>query len=234
MLSLKIKAKKNEYSERFLKNFESLLMQFSSTGNIETIHQYKNSKFLAKGSDQSSWLHKEIYNEFDKGDDSNLIISYYYLCINIKQELQKSTGINDWAIQRFPSVRIQYPENISVFEFHKDSDYNHPLGEINFFMAITNCKDTATLQIEKNLGWNNFEPLILQPGEFAMINTSIFKHGDYVNKENFTRISVDFRMIPSMVLKNTETKTSISKNRSFNENDYFRNSNDIEKIVKIN
>ena len=99
-------------------------------------------------------------------------------------------------------------------------------------MAITKCQGTATLNIEKNLGWSNYKPLILKAGEFAKINTSIFKHGDYINKEEYTRISVDFRMIPTNVLNLSEVKNSLSKKRKFTENDYFRNSRDIEKTLK--
>ncbi len=233
MFSINIQSKKNKASINFQKNFEKLIYSFCAVNDIEKIHEYQTSNELfSKGTDQSSWLHKQIYKEFDKCDKSKLIISYYQLCINIKEELSNSTGIKNWAIQRFPSVRIQYPENISVFEFHKDNDYNHPLGEINIFLAVTKCKGTATLNIEKNLGWNNYEPLILKAGEFATINTSIFKHGDYINKENYTRISVDFRMIPSHVLNLSKVKNSLSKNRKFTENDYFRNSIDIEKTLK--
>ena len=234
MLVLKIKGKKNKYSEELLQNFQKFIEKISGIKNLENIHEYKTSnEILTRGTDQSSWFHKQIYNEFDKGDDSKLIISYYYLCLEIKKELFSKTGIENWAIQRFPSVRLQFPENISVFEFHRDSDYNHPLGEINFFMGMTKCQGTATLYIEKNLGWENYEPLILNEGEFAMLNTSIFKHGDYINKEKYSRVSIDFRMIPSKVLKNSEQKQSISKSKKFNENDYFRNSNDIEEKLSF-
>jgi hypothetical protein len=233
MFSIDIQTKKSKESLNFKKNFEKLIYTFCPVKEIEKIHEFKTSKELfSKGTDQESWLHKQIYKDFDKCDKSKLIISYYQLCMKIKKDLSNSTGIKNWAIQRFPSVRIQYPENISVFEFHKDSDYNHPLGEINIFMAITKCEGTATLNIEKNLGWRNYEPLILDAGEFAKINTSIFKHGDYINKENYTRISVDFRMIPTHVLNLSEVKNSLSKNRKFTENDYFRNSRDIEKTLK--
>ncbi len=150
MLSLKIKGKKNQYSMNLLRNFEDLIERICGIKNLENIHKFESSNTLfGKGTDQSSWFHKQIYKEFDKGDNSKLIISYYSLCLKIKKELELISGFKNWAIQRFPSVRIQYPENLSVFEFHKDSDYNHPLGEINFFMAITRCEGTATLNIEK-------------------------------------------------------------------------------------
>ncbi len=90
-------------------------------------------------------------------------------------------------------------------------------------------KAPQLLILKKNLGWKNYEPLILKAGEFTMINTSIFSHGDYINKENYTRISLDFRMIPSEVLRKTEPKLSISKSRKFTENDYFRSNTDIER-----
>ena len=234
MLSINIEAKKNKASDLFHHKFEDFILRSVNIENIENIHLLKNSnKLFTKGTDQSSWLHKIIYKEFDKADNSEVILAYYQLCSFLVKDLFESTKIHDWAIQRFPSVRIQYPENLSVFEFHRDSDYNHPLGEINFFMAITSCFGTAALHIEKNLGWENYEPLTLNPGEFAMINTSILKHGDFINKENFTRISVDFRMIPLQNLRNNEQKASLSKNRRFNENEYFRNYYEINDLIRI-
>ena len=132
-----------------------------------------------------------------------------------------SKNHNNWAIQRFPSLRVQFPNNVSVFEFHKDSDYSHHIGEINNFLAVTNCKNTSALHIQKNLGWEDYEPFNLISGELAQINTSIFKHGDLKNCENFTRISIDFRVIPLSVIKRAPVGKRITANKKMDENNYY-------------
>ena len=123
---------------------------------------------------------------------SDLLSKRRDLCRSWVNILTSRYGVQEWAVQAFPSIRVQFPNNLSVFEFHRDSDYNHPLGEINHFVAVTPCKSTAALWLERNLGWDNFAPLDLQPYQSAMINTSIFKHGDYINQEGYTRLSLIF------------------------------------------
>ena len=173
------------------------------------------------GSDQCTPAHNIIYKDFDKGLKSELVQSYRRIAKQWLDNLEEAYGIKDWAIQRYPSVRIHLPGNVSVFEFHRDSDYCHPLGEINHFISLTHSTGTASLHIEHNLGWSDFKPLVLQKNQSAIINTSIFKHGDMLNMEGYTRVSIDFRGLPEAVLNETKTSHSITKKRRFDCNDYF-------------
>jgi len=182
---------------------------------------------LVRGTDQTTLVHSRLYQEFDRGLDSPLIYTYRSLCNEWLESLVETYNIDRWAFQRFPSARIHFPDNISVFEFHRDSDYNHPLGELNHFLALTKANGTASLHIEQDLGWNNYKPLELDKGMSAIINTSIFKHGDYINKEGYTRVSLDFRAIPVEALECGDPLKSLTKHRVFDCDDYFISSTEL-------
>ena len=111
--------------------------------DLSNLHDlFKNNKLLKKGTDQSTLFHKAIYSTFD---DPNYFTSLFWLsycdfCLEIVEKLKKETGFNgEWAIQRFPTIRFHFPNNVSVFEFHRDSNYSHPIGEINCFYAFNDC-----------------------------------------------------------------------------------------------
>lgn len=189
---------------------------------LEELHKLGEVPLMTAGTDQLSIVHKLLYKEFDKGDQSSLVQLYQQLAETACEDLIKNSQFSEWAYQRFPSIRVHFPGNVSVFEFHRDSDYNHPLGEINHFLAITDCYNTAALWVEKNLGWNDVEPLNLNKGDLARLNTSVWLHGDRINNESYTRISMDFRCIPVSAIGSSKDKHSITKNIRFSTDAYFK------------
>ena len=200
---------------------------FNDFSALEDLHQIIQSDKFKKGSDQGSQIHKCIYTNFDEGIRSTLVYQYRQLCFQWLSWLQNSFSISEWAIQRFPSVRIHFPQNVSVFEFHMDSSYSHPMAEINHFLSLTNSFNTSALQVEQNLGCGNFLPLNLESNQSAYLNTSIFKHGDLINKEGYTRVSIDFRAIPVSVLQASKSLKSLSKGKAFTVDDYFIHSDQL-------
>jgi len=215
---------------RYYKNSRQLLETFSTflsaAMHCEGLEKLHNSNMLystslKRGTDQSTAAHLAVYKDFDQGLESTLVQSYRSLCAEWISELSHNFGIECWAIQRYPSLRIQLPFNISVFEFHRDSDYQHPFGEINHFLSLTAAEDSSALHVEENLGWNDFKPLNLQPAQSAILNTSVFRHGDFINSQGYTRVSIDFRAIPIDALNAQNTLKSITKSRSFDCSDYF-------------
>ncbi len=186
---------------------------------------------LQKGSDQSTIFHKAIYATFDKSNyfQTEFWENYKKLCFDILEKLKSETSyFGEWAIQRYPTIRIQFPNNLSVFEFHRDSNYSHPIGEINCFYAINECIDSSALHVEKNLGFEDYLPLNLNSGEYAILNTSIYKHGDVLNKTGKTRFSMDFRFIPTFIL--TNDKRSLTKGIILNTDSYFISENSMKSI----
>jgi hypothetical protein len=202
----------------------------SNNSKLEQLHMLVKpcsvgSDLLLRGTDQSTEFHRKVYSSFDCLDFKS---SYFYnkylsMCMKTISYLKScypATADQLWAFQRYPTIRIHFPDNISVFEFHKDSDYSHPLGEVNCFYALTQCTNSSALQVEENLGFSNYKPLNLEPGQYALLNTSIFKHGDLLNKTGFTRVSMDFRFIPQSILGASDSY-SLSTKKTFDVDDYF-------------
>ena len=80
---------------------------------------------------------------------------------------------------------------------HKDSDHlsNHPLGEKNFLIPITEMKDTNSIQIESKPDLKDFKSIHLVPGDLFYFNGNTCTHYNEKNVENKIRISLDFRTI---------------------------------------
>ena len=229
----------DEIREAFVLHIrEAILSSDSNKKNydLNSLHHseiYKNLR-LEKGTDQSTLFHKAVYSTFDESNyfESKFWKSYRKLCLNVLQKLKDERGyFGEWAIQRFPTIRFQFPENVSVFEFHRDSDYCHPISEINCFYAVNECLESSALHVEKNLGFEDYFPLNLKSGEYAILNTSIFKHGDFLNKTGKTRVSMDFRFIPKKHLNNE--KSSLTKGIKFNSDSYFIDEKEMDRM-KIN
>ena len=79
------------------------------------------------------------------------------------------------------------------------------------------------MHVEKHLGWFDYTPLNLHAESSALLNTSICRHGDKVNVEGYTRLSVDFRAIPISALTNPSLTVgkSLTKSKTFDTNDYY-------------
>ena len=48
---------------------------------------------------------------------------------------------------------------------HRDSEFNHQTGEINFWLPIANAQGTATLWSESESDKGDFHPFVLSYGE---------------------------------------------------------------------
>ncbi len=220
--------------ESFISHIKNSIIknnQSKSFLNLEDLHEIfeEHQELLQKGTDQSTIFHKAIYSSFDDPNYcfTEFCVNYRKLSLEVLVILKDQTGYKgEWAIQRFPTIRIQFPNNLSVFEFHRDSNYSHPIGEINCFYAINNCYKSSALQVERNLGFEDYVPLNLNPGQYALLNTSIYKHGDILNETKKTRISMDFRFIP--ISKLTEGRISLTKGIEFNTNSYFIRESEIK------
>ena len=122
--------------------------------------------------------------------------------------------------QKKPSFRIHYPNFTSYGKFHRDSDYSHPKDEINIWVPITKTIGTASMMIESEINKKDFKPVELDYGEFLIFNSEL-EHGNVVNKENYTRMSLDLRVIPKDVYDYDFKKSSATQNIEFKIGSYY-------------
>lgn len=141
-----------------------------------------------------------LYKEFIK-----------YLC----EEIFKKNLI----YQKKPSLRIHYPNYTSYGKFHRDSDYNHPKEEINIWLPITKARNTASMFIESEILKKDFKPVNLNFGQYLIFNSELM-HGNKVNREEYTRFSMDFRIMFKEDYKRFERSTTTQKIK-FQVGDYY-------------
>ena len=223
---------RDSFISHFKKAFSSIYL-IKENFELDDLHNLlvDEKNVLQKGTDQSTLFHKTIYSTFDHPSffQSEFWKNYRLLSLSIVDKLKKETCyFGEWAIQRYPTIRFHFPNNISVFEFHRDSNYLHPIGEINCFYALNECINSSALHVEKNLGFEDYVPLNLKPGEYAILNTSIYKHGDFMNLTKKTRVSMDFRFIPNIFLNNDES--SLTKKIKFTSDSYFIKETEMKKL----
>eukprot|EP00759_Apiculatamorpha_spiralis_P010663 PhF_6_TR17407/c0_g1_i1/m.26646 len=95
-----------------------------------------------------------------------------------------------------PSVRLQPGPCPDAFtRAHRDAEYGHQPGEINFWLPLTSHDMTQTsLWVESAPGVGDFHPLPLPYGQVAWFYGCLCYHYAPPNLSPFCRVSLDFRI----------------------------------------
>ena len=97
--------------------------------------------------------------------------------------------------QRPPSVRLQRPDASAYCREHRDAEYGHQVGEVNFWLPLTDPTRThTTLWVERSPGAADFHPLEVGHGEIAAFHGTLCRHRVPPNTSTSTRVSLDFRV----------------------------------------
>ena len=99
-----------------------------------------------------------------------------------------------------PTLRVHMPGRAPTIGLHSDSEYdNHEPGEINFWVPFTRVFASNTLWCESSPGACDFSPFELSEGQAVRFNGNKCRHYTMPNETCKTRVSIDFRVIPSSV-----------------------------------
>jgi len=157
--------------------------------DLQLLHETDHSKdqilfHLAK--DQ---LHfQEEYDAFVRG-----------VCIPYLASLPTLSGegenVEDFYYQSFPCIRIVQPGEFSIGP-HGDASYGHHPCSINFYVPLTKIEGSASLFLESRPGSEDWHPIVGGYGMVKMFAGAICKHFTPENHCDFTRVSLDFRIIP--------------------------------------
>jgi hypothetical protein len=127
----------------------------------------------------------------------------------------------DLVYQNRPTLRVCFPGNKAVGDWHRDRDYNHPVEEVNIWVPITNACGSNSIWIESSFDKEDYLPVDIDFGNFIIFDSGL-KHGNVVNEEGITRISFDFRVIPKSAYKApSEASLSYSQGIEFKLGDYY-------------
>jgi len=97
--------------------------------------------------------------------------------------------------QRPPTLRLQPGPARAMVRNHRDSDYGHQPGELNYWIPLTDIALTGVdLWAESDSDMGDYSPLGTQLGEVSSFHGTACRH--YVNRNEtpYTRASLDFRV----------------------------------------
>ena len=93
------------------------------------------------------------------------------------------------------TLRLQPGPSKAYNRVHRDAEYGHQIGEINFWMPLSDYALTHTaLEVETSPGSSNFKPLDISIGEIGMFHGTLLHHRAPANASVCTRVSLDFRI----------------------------------------
>lgn len=189
-------------------DFRSIICDYLNLYQLDNI--FVDQK-ITKENNQSTEYHKRFYNSLD--NDNRLKSLYDDFISNVIKNLFDEEII----YQVTPTFRLQAIDNVSVFAFHKDTEYGHSDKTINFFLPITKCYDTNALWVESG---SSFEPMECDYGDLITFDAVNLLHGNKVNKTGKSRISLDFRVLKMIDYCET-SKQTLSKNKRLILGDYY-------------
>lgn len=193
--------------------FREIIQKILECEELEKIHENFDFFLLERDKDQSTDFHKLFYSKYEKSGFKNL---YEEFIKNYVSKQLETAVIN----QTKPTFRVHMHDNLGVGEFHRDSDYDHPLEEINFLVPVTEARDTSTVWIESLPDERDFSPVNLTYGECLVFRGGILTHGNKINKTGNSRVSFDFRVIPKALFK-PSVGESINSGMKFDIGGYY-------------
>jgi len=201
--------------------FVSLFQELFGREDLENLHTdlEKEYDFFSKpGSDSDTRFHRVFYDKMRAGWPE-FLEAYKSL---IREEIVSIVGAKDELIyQKWPSFRVHLPNNVAVGGWHRDGDYNHPSGEINFILALTEMFESNTTITETEPNKMDFRQLELNPGQVVRFNGNQCLHGNLPNKTGVTRVSFDFRVMLPESYDSSHKLTSLSKGNKFLIGHYY-------------
>lgn len=192
--------------------FLAIIQGYLGADRLDEIHEGTNHELLTREKDQSTEFHQAYYERF--GEDFERIYK------RLLGEVVWPFIGEDLVYQRIPTFRVHLPGNIAVGEFHRDRDYSHGEGEINFWLPVTRAWDTNAVWIESSEGAEDFRPYTVEVGQVLVFDGVNLAHGNKTNETGKTRVSFDFRVIPRSQYK-PRTNVSVNTGVKFEIGGYF-------------
>jgi hypothetical protein len=190
--------------------FPALVAEFFDGQPLHLLHERHPKPADATG-DQDTPAHQVFYRSYGRVRP---------LYERFLREVVAPAYDEDLCVQRIPTFRIHYPGTIAVREFHRDSDYNHQSGVMNYWLPLTPAFATNTIWVESEPGSADFAPVGLDPGQVLRFSAVRLRHGNHANHTSVTRVSFDFRVLPRRLYHDSEL-TSVTKGVRLSLDDYY-------------
>lgn len=197
-------------------DFVKVISELFGVKELKSISE-KHDELFQVGSDSKTSFHNLFYDKYRSGWEE-----METLYANFIKGVIAPTVHEDFLYQKFPTFRVHLKNNVAVGAFHNDAEFNHPKGEINFIIPLTNSKDTASIWIESEPDKKDFEAVEMKVGELVKFNGNELTHGNKKNETEHTRVSMDFRILPISKYDENNSKESVTRNTKFIEGEYYK------------
>jgi hypothetical protein len=203
-------------------NMTSEVCTALNTNDLSLIHKAIDQSYTLRtvDNDDKTRFHEQFYSRLNAGW-YDFIFLYHTLILEIKDFYNIK---HELVFQKTPSFRVHLPGNLAVGEFHSDSKYNHPWGELNISVPLTDAKPPRAIVIDVNGDGKNshFEDMSCEHGQLAIFNGNTLLHGNRINDSDLTRVSFDFRLLTkSDYIKDAQERSSFGQNIKFNMGGYY-------------
>eukprot|EP00928_Gymnodinium_smaydae_P056302 TRINITY_DN39701_c0_g1_i1.p1 TRINITY_DN39701_c0_g1~~TRINITY_DN39701_c0_g1_i1.p1 ORF type:complete len:316 (-),score=35.18 TRINITY_DN39701_c0_g1_i1:450-1301(-) len=101
----------------------------------------------------------------------------------------ESTLLYQWP----PTVRVQCTADRALGRLHRDAQYGHQWGEVNFWVPLVELEESSTLWFESDSDRGDWRPILLAPGKIQRFHGTSCRHFTKPNRSGRTRVSLDFR-----------------------------------------
>ena len=165
---------------------------------LEDLHLGTHFPLFTRETDQSTPFHAAFYEVFDE------LAPLYHRFV---RDFVGPLFDEDICYQRVPTFRVHLPGNVAVGQFHRDSAYNHPDGELDFWLPLTDVWASNTVWVANDNESDDCMPVPMRIGQVLTFDAVNRQHGNVVNDTGTTRVSFDFRVIPMSRYHSNDRKT---------------------------
>lgn len=200
--------------------FVKILIQFFGVENLDELHTKTNilyDKQFEVGKDSSTIFHLSFYTRLKVGWEELEKVYEKFIA-----EVVAPKNNETFLYQKFPTFRAHLPGNVAVGAFHNDSEFNHPNGETNYILPLTNSSDTASVWVESEPGKKDFTAIDMKVGDLIEFDGNHLTHGNKQNLTGKTRVSFDFRILPISKYKEVNSGQSVTLGTKFKEGEYYK------------
>ncbi|GAA4195451.1 hypothetical protein [Microbispora amethystogenes] len=194
-------------------DFGDILRKIYDVDDLARLRPEGELEVMTWKTDQSTDFHAKFYEAFE----AELKPLYREF---VAAFVPGVLGTEEFCFQQVPTFRVHFPGNVAVGDFHRDRDYNHGDGEVNFWVPFTPAYDTNSVWIERELGSGDYRPMTVDPGQVLVFDSVDWSHGNKINETGSTRVSFDFRCI-RLSDYNPSTLRTVDAKRGLWIGDYF-------------
>ena len=156
---------------------------------------------------------RRAFHQMKKSPEYEAFMSAYrdFVRIEVAPLCGDPTGV---VYQSPPTIRVSMPSRAPTIQPHCDSQYpRHQNSEINFWVPVTRAFGNNTLHVESSPGAEDYHPIDMDVGQFLRFNGYNCRHYTHPNDTGHTRVSFDFRVVPTSLYKEYVSEGATGRKR---------------------